>query len=68
MLILAGNGMKSLLLMSVVLVTLLAPLAAARRRNAVAAARWLFFFFVGFSFCYALYVGFVHTLFVPQRW
>ncbi len=59
--------MKSLLLLSVVLVTLLAPLAAARQRDGVRAARRLFLWFGLFSFVYALYVSFVHTLFVPQR-
>jgi hypothetical protein len=52
----------------VVLVTLAAPLAAARQRNAIGAARWLFVSFTVFCFVYALYVAFIHTAFVPQRW
>jgi hypothetical protein len=63
-----GAGLKTLLLMSVMLFTFAAPIAAARRRDPVRAVRSLFVFFAVFCLLYTLYVSFVHTAFVPQRW
>jgi hypothetical protein len=59
--------MKSLLLMSVIIVTIVAPLLAARDPDAVRGARRLFVSFTMFCVVYALYVTYVHPLFVPTR-